>query len=409
MHAALQDAGKTSELLLLDGAPHAFQVDWRGDGEPARERGDGRLPRSPPATGELSDGGRPLPRDPRSVRARAARRAGRHLRPPVAAHAGARRVSLLLRARRRRARVGRRRQRVPRPACARTGRSSSATTIRASTRRRAGRRAAGRLLQRAGRACGSSWPSAWWRSRPGPTGRSSRRTAPTSAPGRREVARAATGRRTVAGRARARTTARTPGARRMPAGMTARGPRARRCSYRWNDLAERRRGAGRARTATSPRSSWRPSATTPSTTRRCRPRASWRDCAHAATASARCSILDDVRAGFRLDLGGSGEARRRAARPHLLLQGARQRLPDLRRARPRRAASSRGEGLLHRLVLDGRRRRWRPRSPASPSSRRATASRAWRGCGRRCAPASSGRPPPTASGCATAGHRRSRS
>ena len=31
MHAALQEAGKTSELLLLDGAPHAFQVDWRGE------------------------------------------------------------------------------------------------------------------------------------------------------------------------------------------------------------------------------------------------------------------------------------------------------------------------------------------------------------------------------------------
>jgi acetyl esterase/lipase len=30
MHAALQTAGKPSELLLLDGAPHAFQVDWRG-------------------------------------------------------------------------------------------------------------------------------------------------------------------------------------------------------------------------------------------------------------------------------------------------------------------------------------------------------------------------------------------
>jgi acetyl esterase/lipase len=31
MHAALQAAGKASELLLLDGAPHAFQVDWRGE------------------------------------------------------------------------------------------------------------------------------------------------------------------------------------------------------------------------------------------------------------------------------------------------------------------------------------------------------------------------------------------
>lgn len=31
MHRALVDAGAASELLLLEGAPHAFQVDWRGD------------------------------------------------------------------------------------------------------------------------------------------------------------------------------------------------------------------------------------------------------------------------------------------------------------------------------------------------------------------------------------------
>jgi acetyl esterase/lipase len=31
MHEALEAAGKTSELLLLDGAPHAFQMEWRGD------------------------------------------------------------------------------------------------------------------------------------------------------------------------------------------------------------------------------------------------------------------------------------------------------------------------------------------------------------------------------------------
>jgi acetyl esterase/lipase len=31
LHAALEAAGKTSELLILEGAPHAFQIDWRGE------------------------------------------------------------------------------------------------------------------------------------------------------------------------------------------------------------------------------------------------------------------------------------------------------------------------------------------------------------------------------------------
>jgi acetyl esterase/lipase len=31
MHAALVAAGRASELLILEGAPHAFQVDWRGE------------------------------------------------------------------------------------------------------------------------------------------------------------------------------------------------------------------------------------------------------------------------------------------------------------------------------------------------------------------------------------------
>jgi len=31
MHKALVEAGRSSELLILDGAPHAFQVDWRGE------------------------------------------------------------------------------------------------------------------------------------------------------------------------------------------------------------------------------------------------------------------------------------------------------------------------------------------------------------------------------------------
>jgi hypothetical protein len=31
MQEALEQAGRASELLVLDGAPHAFQVEWRGD------------------------------------------------------------------------------------------------------------------------------------------------------------------------------------------------------------------------------------------------------------------------------------------------------------------------------------------------------------------------------------------
>ena len=31
MHEALQADGKASELVLLDGAPHAFQIDWHGE------------------------------------------------------------------------------------------------------------------------------------------------------------------------------------------------------------------------------------------------------------------------------------------------------------------------------------------------------------------------------------------
>src|SRR5262245_66207638 len=32
MHAALQEAGKSSEVLVLEGATHAFQIQWRGEG-----------------------------------------------------------------------------------------------------------------------------------------------------------------------------------------------------------------------------------------------------------------------------------------------------------------------------------------------------------------------------------------
>ena len=31
MHGALEAAGKASDLLLLEGAPHAFQIEWRGE------------------------------------------------------------------------------------------------------------------------------------------------------------------------------------------------------------------------------------------------------------------------------------------------------------------------------------------------------------------------------------------
>jgi dipeptidyl aminopeptidase/acylaminoacyl peptidase len=31
MHEALVAAEKPAELLLLEGAPHAFQIDWRGE------------------------------------------------------------------------------------------------------------------------------------------------------------------------------------------------------------------------------------------------------------------------------------------------------------------------------------------------------------------------------------------
>ena len=96
------------------------------------------------------------------------------------------------------------------------------------------------------------------------------------------------------------------------------------------------------------------SATTPSTTRRCRRpgfleglRAALRPPRRRARSSTTCAPASGS------ILAGSGDAVGVAARPHLLLQGARQRLPDLRRARPRGAARAAERGLLHRLVLDG--------------------------------------------------------
>ena len=216
MHAALRAAGKASELLLLEGAPHAFQVDWRGEANRrANATMDAFLDRRPASADGVSHGrAGPLSRDRGPLRARAARRARRHLRPPVAAHARARaRTRTSSRAATARA-SGTSTATSTSTSCARTGRSSSATTIRG---RRGGAPPGGRraTASTAPGACGSSWRSTWSRSRRGPTGRSSPRTAPTSAPGRREVARAAT----AAGRCsrpRAPTTARMPGARRFP-------------------------------------------------------------------------------------------------------------------------------------------------------------------------------------------------
>lgn len=46
MHAALEQAGRAAALLLLDGAPHAFQVEWRGEANRrANEAGDAFLDR----------------------------------------------------------------------------------------------------------------------------------------------------------------------------------------------------------------------------------------------------------------------------------------------------------------------------------------------------------------------------
>ena len=65
-------------------------------------------------------------------------------------------------------------------------------------------------------------------------------------------------------------------------------------------------------------------------------------------------VLDDVRAGFRLNLGGSWEPY--GVRPDLtlLLQGHRQRLPTGRWPGPRGAAAGGREGLLQRHVLGSR-------------------------------------------------------
>ena len=257
----------------------------------------------------------------------AARRAGRHLRPPVAAHAGAGRVSVLLRARRGRARLGRRRQRVHRPdVLVRADRPRPPP----SARRRGGAPAGGggRLLQRPGRGVGRAGRAAGRAHARGRRGRSSRRTAPTSAPGRRRSRAPPPGGATVLVAEGA-----YHGAHAWcyadAGGRDARGPRPR-----------RRASATTTSPASTPRST-RTTATCAAIIVSPFRHDAFHDQEMAAPGflaglRARCDrlgavlILDDVRAGFRLHLGGSGE--RVGVQPDLTCysQGARQRLPDRR-------------------------------------------------------------------------------
>ena len=252
-------------------------------------------------------------------------------------------------------------------------------------RRRGGAPAGGggALLQRSGRACGSSWPSG-----------SSSLTPVGRLGGLREerlrrlhLGDAGRARRHRAARRcwwpRARTTARiawcSPDARR------ARRPRTARTSsrFRYNDLAERRRRAATRTTATWPRI-----IVTPVPPRRLprpgdgRARASWPGLRARCDRLGAVLILDDVRAGFRLHLGGSGEAV--GVQPDLTcyckaLGNGYPISAALGRDALRDAAAQR---LLHRLLLDERRadggRARLPRRARGERRHRAT----WRGSAR---------------------------
>ena len=172
-------------------------------------------------------------------------------------------------------------------------------------RRRRWRRCARATASTGRRRCGPSWPSTSSASRRSPTGRCSRRTAPTSAPGPSKWRASTPGGRRSSWR-RARITARTPGARRCP-------------------RAPRRRTAptsSPSSTTISPTCS----ASSPSTSRRspaiivtpfrhdalsrlrsCRSRAFTKGVRQLCDDKGIVFVLDDVRCGFRLHLGGSGE------------------------------------------------------------------------------------------------------
>ena len=290
MHAALQAAGQGERAPAA--RRRAARVPGRlaRRGEPARERGDGRLPRSPPRARGRAERcrGRPLPRDPRPLRARASascpggiygHQSPRMLVPDA--------YPVLLRARRGRAPLGRRRQRVPRPdVLVRPDRPRPQPSAR-STRRHAGRRRRGAASTARARVwvelaerlvsltpvggVGGLREERLRRLHLGDAGRARRH-----------------GQARRCWRPRARTTARIAWCSPMPGGMTPE-DRAHVARFRWNDLAERRRARWTRTTAT-----WPAIMVAPVPARRLprpgdgRARASCRACAHAATASARC-------------------------------------------------------------------------------------------------------------------------
>ena len=407
MHAALDGGRQAERAAAARGRAARVPDRLAGRGEPARQRGDGRVPRSPPRwrRREPMEPGRYRETEALFARARRVVPGGiyGHQSPR---DARARRVSLLLRARRRRAHLGRRRQRVHRPH----------VLVRADRPRPqppAGRRGGapaggdGQLLQRPRRRCGSSWPSGWSSSRRGPAWAVFAKNGSDVCTWATQVARAATGRRKVLAAEGA-----YHGTHRLvhaaPRRHDARGSRPRRrTSATTTSRASTRRSprtpgdvAAIIVTPVPPRRVPRPGAAGAGLPRR--PARALRPPRRRARSSTTCAPASASH------LGGSGE--RVGVQPDLtcyckaLANGY-----PISAASAARRSATRPSGLLHRLVLDepgadgggarlpGRARGERRDRPA------------WSGSARSSATASSARRRRTASRSATPARRPSRS